>query len=119
MPLDTMASAISRTVLSSTFSANLFQLFHPIGGVDARSAAKLIEARENATTNNRYIDTSSVLHRRYRWLTQYARGDYRPLGFRPAPIASASTYRLDRNDSPFPASPAGARRTPLAGPDGD
>src|SRR6476646_10018960 len=55
MPVDTMVSAISRTVLSSTFSANLFQLFHPMGGVDARSAAKQMGARESTTTMNRCI----------------------------------------------------------------
>src|SRR6185436_20843382 len=55
MPVETRASAISRTVLSSTFSANLFQLFHPMGGVGARSAAKQIGARESATTMNRCI----------------------------------------------------------------
>src|ERR1035438_4444439 len=36
MPLLAMASAISRTFLSSTRPANLFQLFQPIGGVSAR-----------------------------------------------------------------------------------
>src|SRR6202034_3868993 len=36
MPLDTIASAIWRTAASSTLPANLFQLFHPIGGVLAR-----------------------------------------------------------------------------------
>src|ERR1035437_6604587 len=35
MPLETMASAISRTFLSSTRPANLFQLFQPMGGVSA------------------------------------------------------------------------------------
>src|ERR1035437_9617753 len=33
MPLDTIASAIARTEASSTFPANLFQLFQPMGGV--------------------------------------------------------------------------------------
>src|SRR5215471_5923414 len=33
MPLVTMASAISRTILSLTWLRNLFQLFQPIGGV--------------------------------------------------------------------------------------
>src|ERR1700687_1510771 len=55
MPVDTMVSAISRTVLSSTFSANLFQLFHPMGGVGARSAAKQIGARESTATMIRCI----------------------------------------------------------------
>src|SRR5438552_2831615 len=36
MPLDTMASAISRTLLSSTRDANLFQEFQPMGGVLAK-----------------------------------------------------------------------------------
>src|SRR5215472_3864488 len=36
MPLVTIASAISRTILSLTWLRNLFQLFHPIGGVFAR-----------------------------------------------------------------------------------
>ena len=36
MPLLTMASAISRTILSLTWLRNLFQLFQPIGGVLAR-----------------------------------------------------------------------------------
>src|ERR1017187_931868 len=36
MPLDTMASAIPRTVASSNTSWNLFQLFQPMGGVRAR-----------------------------------------------------------------------------------
>jgi hypothetical protein len=36
MPLETMASAISRTDLSSTLPANLFQLFQPMGGVLAK-----------------------------------------------------------------------------------
>src|SRR3989442_4368366 len=44
MPLDTMAWAISRTVWSSILSANLFQLFHPMGGVRARSAARHADA---------------------------------------------------------------------------
>src|ERR1051326_1224181 len=48
MPVDTMASAISRTVLSSIFSANLFQLFQPIGGVRARSAARHRDAESRA-----------------------------------------------------------------------
>src|SRR5450755_704250 len=33
MPLLTMASAISRTILSLTWLRNLFQLFQPMGGV--------------------------------------------------------------------------------------
>src|ERR1041384_222408 len=36
MPDVTMASAISRTILSLTWLRNLFQLFQPIGGVLAR-----------------------------------------------------------------------------------
>src|SRR5688500_14274011 len=36
MPVDTMASAISRNRPSLTLQRNLFQLFHPIGGVRAR-----------------------------------------------------------------------------------
>src|SRR4051812_37964730 len=35
MPDETMASAVARTVASLTLQANLFQLFHPIGGVSA------------------------------------------------------------------------------------
>src|SRR6267143_2793853 len=38
MPLLTTASAISRMSLSLTLQPNLFQLFHPIGGVGAREA---------------------------------------------------------------------------------
>src|SRR5882757_1548235 len=38
MPLLTTASAISRMSLSLTLHPNLFQLFHPIGGVGARDA---------------------------------------------------------------------------------
>src|SRR5579863_3645229 len=60
MPLDTMASAISRTALSSIFSANLFQLFQPIGGVNARSAAQQAGARSNAKRENRLIFTHRV-----------------------------------------------------------
>src|ERR1700722_4072232 len=33
MPFDAIASAIPRTALSSTLRWNLFQLFHPMGGV--------------------------------------------------------------------------------------
>src|ERR1044071_6636111 len=33
IPLDTIASAISRIILSLTWLRNLFQLFQPIGGV--------------------------------------------------------------------------------------
>src|SRR5579885_1318045 len=36
MPEETMASAISRTILSLTWLRNLFQLFQPMGGVLAR-----------------------------------------------------------------------------------
>src|SRR5580658_7126420 len=36
MPLVAMASAIARTICSSTLPWNLFQLFQPIGGVSAR-----------------------------------------------------------------------------------
>src|SRR5579872_4956875 len=36
MPLLTMPSAISRTILSLTWLRNLFQLFQPMGGVLAR-----------------------------------------------------------------------------------
>src|SRR5947209_4483869 len=35
MPLETIASAVCRTVCSFTLHANLFQLFQPIGGVSA------------------------------------------------------------------------------------
>src|SRR5260370_41861928 len=38
MPLLTTASAISRMSVSLTLHPNLFQLFHPIGGVGARDA---------------------------------------------------------------------------------
>src|SRR5690349_12247376 len=55
MPLDTMASAISRTVLSSIFSANLFQLFQPMGGVRARSAARQRDADSRAERMNRFM----------------------------------------------------------------
>src|SRR5437667_10750808 len=48
MPLDTTASAIWRSVLSSILSANLFQLFQPMGGVRARSAARHADARSSA-----------------------------------------------------------------------
>src|SRR6185369_3372041 len=33
IPLETIASAVARIVLSSTLSRKWFQLFHPIGGV--------------------------------------------------------------------------------------
>jgi hypothetical protein len=39
MPLEAIASAISRTVRSSIFVWNLFQLFQPMGGVCARPFA--------------------------------------------------------------------------------
>src|SRR4029077_8496294 len=55
MPLDTMASAISRTVLSSILSANLFQLFQPIGGVRARSAARHADAESTAKRTSRFM----------------------------------------------------------------
>src|SRR6266513_4957469 len=55
MPLDTMASAISRTVLSSILSANLFQLFQPMGGVRARSAARHADAEISAKTKSRFM----------------------------------------------------------------
>ena len=35
IPLETIASAVARIVLSSTLSRKWFQLFQPIGGVDA------------------------------------------------------------------------------------
>src|SRR5260370_29414866 len=44
MPLLTMASAISRMSLSLTLHPNLFQLFHPIGGVSASDADACAEA---------------------------------------------------------------------------
>src|SRR5260370_18976212 len=40
MPLFTIASAISRTILSLTWLRNLFQLFQPIGGVRASPLAR-------------------------------------------------------------------------------
>src|SRR5689334_1890875 len=55
MPLDTMASAISRTVLSSILSANLFQLFQPMGGVRARSAARDANAESRANRRSRFM----------------------------------------------------------------
>src|SRR6267143_5201894 len=39
MPLETIASAVSLICFSETSQANLFQLFHPIGGVWARVVA--------------------------------------------------------------------------------
>src|SRR5258708_33634460 len=39
MPLETIASAVSFISFSETSQANLFQLFHPIGGVWARVVA--------------------------------------------------------------------------------
>src|SRR5947199_9962699 len=42
MPDVTIASAAARTVFSSTLQANLFQLFHPMGGVCARPLGALL-----------------------------------------------------------------------------
>src|SRR5208282_2508678 len=51
MPDFTMASAICRIKSSLTLQANLFQLFHPMGGVGAKAAscANNIEAGANKT----------------------------------------------------------------------
>src|SRR5215813_3904360 len=55
MPLDTIASAISRTVSSSILSPNLFQLFQPMGGVRARSAPRHADKGSNAKRTSRFI----------------------------------------------------------------
>src|SRR5271157_4557301 len=67
MPLDTMASAVSRMSRSETLQANLFQLFQPMGGVLARplsralaGATQMINKKNGHITRNRIAETSQA-----------------------------------------------------------
>src|SRR6267143_863233 len=63
MPLLTTASAISRMSLSLTLQPNLFQLFHPIGGVGARDAdvcAEVAGARRAAVPTRRQARSARI-----------------------------------------------------------
>src|SRR4051812_10283321 len=65
MPLATMASAVSRMSASLTLHWNLFQLFHPIGGVFASCVnfcALALPAQQTSAmmTDNLRIDERSV-----------------------------------------------------------
>src|SRR5271155_1049684 len=61
IPLDTMASAISFTVLASIFSANLFQLFQPMGGVRANCWATHTAAKSKLVRDLQIIDSMKPL----------------------------------------------------------
>src|SRR6266403_4798261 len=58
MPVLTTASAISRISLSLTSHPNLFQLFHPIGGVAATVADCASAVRGDVVLTNRASDVS-------------------------------------------------------------
>src|SRR5882762_10368445 len=69
MPLLTTASAISRMSLSLTLQPNLFQLFHPIGGVGARDAdvcAEVAGARSAAKVPTRRQARSARIKENHR-----------------------------------------------------
>src|SRR5260370_32888799 len=55
MPLETIASAVSLISFSETTQANLFQLFHPLGGVWSRVEAS---AGSDAPANGLWDSTS-------------------------------------------------------------
>src|SRR6266850_6732252 len=89
MPLLTTASAISRMSLSLTLHPNLFQLFHPIGGVGARDAdvcADVAGARRVGEVPTRRPARSARLEkshrmfifpRKLRYVTAYAESSTR------------------------------------------
>src|SRR5437667_9695113 len=67
MPLLTMASAISRMTLSLTLQPNLFQLFHPMGGVGAsKEVSERVDGASKATVFSRRNAPRKIRRGRYR-----------------------------------------------------
>src|SRR3982750_4614118 len=89
MPLDTIASAVSRMSCSLTLHWNLFQLFQPIGGVFASASnfwARALGAIRHTSrrASNRFIGASpggrvdGGKRRRVRWREEYRRARRTP-----------------------------------------
>src|SRR6185437_1402410 len=72
MPLDTIASAVARIVLSSTLSLKWFQLFHPIGGVAAAIGVFCVHATEGreakATATINRAKAANTVRKRMRFI---------------------------------------------------
>jgi hypothetical protein len=65
MPVETIASAVSRISFSETLQPNLFQLFHPIGGVFpsplSRAAAGIAsKARKDGASQKSWCERNFI-----------------------------------------------------------
>src|ERR1700726_1012943 len=69
IPLLTMASAASRINCSLTLQPNLFQLFHPIGGVPANmSSAACAPSRKRSELQTAMSNHASRLEKLHTWI---------------------------------------------------